>query len=254
VIEQHEKVNTASIKETANRIADKLEETAHEPKAIIYRIVRTIGIDPAMALLQKAQEIESNDGMMLPDGSRRRTIGGVYFQIVKAEVTSKQRFAIWRGPSTKGTNDGNQEQTQTHYRQKSKQQPTEPAKQFTWNNRIEAVQEADAQKGRINTVKVTIIGRPGKIVERSGCIVTVMDDTKVPALPKGLPTPTSAPVKYAVYIASKQWKKVEEAIKDPEDILIVEGHPKTDPQVSAIAVFATNVTTKKLQQAQRQAG
>jgi hypothetical protein len=52
--------------------------------------------------------------------------------------------------------------------------------------------------------------------------------------------------------ASKQWKKVEEAIKDPEDVLIVEGFPKTDPEVSAIAVFATNVTTKKLQMAKKQ--
>jgi molybdopterin-guanine dinucleotide biosynthesis protein len=58
--------------------------------------------------------------------------------------------------------------------------------------------------------------------------------------------------KYAVYIASKQWKKVEEAIKDPEDTLIIEGFPKTDPEVSAIAVFATNVTTKKLQMLRRE--
>jgi hypothetical protein len=68
---------------------------------------------------------------------------------------------------------------------------------------------------------------------------------------KGLPTPTSTPVKYAVYIAAKQWNKVREAIQDPEDALIIEGFPKTDPEVSAIALFCTNITTKKLQQAQR---
>jgi hypothetical protein len=55
-----------------------------------------------------------------------------------------------------------------------------------------------------------------------------------------------------VYIASKQWKKVEEAIKDPEDSLIIEGFPKIDQEMSAIAVFASNVTTKKLQMAKKQ--
>jgi hypothetical protein len=99
---------------------------------------------------------------------------------------------------------------------------------------------------------ITVIGRPGKIVDKGTCVVPVMESTKVPALPKGLPTPTNVTTKYAIYIASKQWKKVEEAIKDPEDVLVVEGFPKTDPEVSAIAIFATNVTTKKLQMVKKQ--
>ena len=36
-------------------------------------------------------------------------------------------------------------------------------------------------------------------------------------------------------------------------MLIVEGFPALDPQAKSIAVFATNVTTKLLQAAQRQA-
>jgi hypothetical protein len=99
---------------------------------------------------------------------------------------------------------------------------------------------------------MTLVGRPGKIIERNGFIETMMESTKVPALPKGLPTPTDVATKYAVYISSKQWRKVEEAIKDPEDALIIEGFPGTNSELSAIAVFATNVTTKKLQAALRQ--
>jgi molybdopterin-guanine dinucleotide biosynthesis protein len=56
-----------------------------------------------------------------------------------------------------------------------------------------------------------------------------------------------------VYIAAKQWRKVASAIRDPEDVLIIEGFPQLDAQTSSIAVFATNTTKKKLQQAQRQA-
>ncbi len=41
-------------------------------------------------------------------------------------------------------------------------------------------------------------------------------------------------------------------MKDPEDTLIVEGFPQLDAQTGSIAVFATNTTTRKLQQAQRQ--
>jgi hypothetical protein len=72
-------------------------------------------------------------------------------------------------------------------------------------------------------VKITVIGRPGKIVDKGTCIVTVMEESRTPALPKGLPTPTSTPTKYAVYIASKQWAKVKDAMADPENVLIAEG-------------------------------
>jgi hypothetical protein len=94
-------------------------------------------------------------------------------------------------------------------------------------------------------VKITLIGRPGNVLDKGQFIVTVMESTKIPSLPKGLPTPTDVTTKYAVYISAKQWNKVKEVITDPEDVLIVEGFPKADPEVKAIAVFATNITTKK---------
>ena len=58
--------------------------------------------------------------------------------------------------------------------------------------------------------------------------------------------------KYVVYVASKQWKKVAEAIQDSEDALIIEGFPKTDAETSAIAVFTTNITIKKQQMVKKQ--
>jgi hypothetical protein len=101
-------------------------------------------------------------------------------------------------------------------------------------------------------VKITVIGRPGKVIDRGTCVVTSMRAKQAPSLPKGLPIPPSVPTNYLVYIAVKQWRKVAEAIADPEDVLIVEGFPQLDPETSSIAVFATNTTTKKLQMAQRQ--
>ena len=49
-----------------------------------------------------------------------------------------------------------------------------------------------------------------------------MQSSKVPALPKGLPVPAEAKTTYAVYIAQKQWRKVEEVLWNPEDMLIAE--------------------------------
>jgi hypothetical protein len=70
--------------------------------------------------------------------------------------------------------------------------------------------------------------------------------------PKGVPKPPDTPTLYTVYIGSKQWKKVEETIADPEDVLIIEGAAAYDPEIRGIAVFATNVTTKLLQRQKRE--
>jgi molybdopterin-guanine dinucleotide biosynthesis protein len=61
----------------------------------------------------------------------------------------------------------------------------------------------------------------------------------------------AAPTAYTVYIGQKQWNKVADALQDPEDVLIVEGFPMATSQ--GISVYATNTSTKKLQQAQRAA-
>jgi hypothetical protein len=86
-------------------------------------------------------------------------------------------------------------------------------------------------------VKITLVGRPGKVVDRGQFIVSVMESSKVPMLPKGLPTPSNMATKYAVSVAAKQWKKVAEAIQDPEDALIIEGFPTTDAETSATLSF-----------------
>lgn len=242
MIKQQEQIG-----ETVSLLAHELGETEKRVKSGIYRIVKILGVDTALELLQQAREVHEGEGMQTLDGTQQRTLGGVWFRLAKGKMTSRQRYQLVTGkkkPRPEQASIGN-ETTEPPRRQKT-------VSTLEWNDRVATIEEAEKEKGLIRTVKLTLIGRPGKIVDRGSCIITVMEESKIPALPKGLPNPTPAPTKYAVYIASKQWAKVKDAIVDPEDVLIVEGFPKTDPQVSAIAVFATNVTTKKLQQAQRQ--
>lgn len=198
-------------------------------------------------------QTEENDGLMLPDESRRRTPGGVFFYLAYTVGKKKNGKPLKRpySPSQKGKNPSIQVDKSENATEQNKAPVNVPVA-FSWGDRIEAVKEAEIEKGQASTVKITLIGRPGKVLDKGQFIVTVMESNKAPNLPKGLPTPNDISTKYAVYISTKQWNKVKEAIQDSEDTLIVEGFPKTDPEVSAIAVFATNVTTKKLQMAKKQ--
>ncbi|MBA3533855.1 MAG: hypothetical protein H0T73_18205 [Ardenticatenales bacterium] len=102
-------------------------------------------------------------------------------------------------------------------------------------------------------MKVTLIGRPGKVSHQGPFVMTTMrGPVKAASLPKGLPEmPPASKLLYVVYIADKQWQKVKEASQSPDDVLIVEGHLTYDEELKKMSVFATNVTTKGLEQAKR---
>jgi hypothetical protein len=84
-------------------------------------------------------------------------------------------------------------------------------------------------------------------------VITMMTQMDAPrSFSKGGPMLPATPTVYTVYIASKQWKNVAEAMQNPEDRLIVEGFAAFDAALEGIAVFVTNTTTRLLQQQKRQ--
>ena len=186
---------------------------------------------------------------MVTDGSRRRTPGGVFFLLIKEQVPVETTKHIFKKRSLY---QQAAQKKKTAAQAQSQESPTETRGPLAWADRLALLKEVSAEKGQATTVKITLIGRPGRIDERGQCIVTSMESTRVPALPKGLPTPPQSSTSYTVYIALKQWRKVADAIKDQDDVLIVEGYPHLDAEAKTIAVFATNTTTKNLQAAQRQ--
>ena len=231
-------------------IAAQLDETEPGPIMQIRRVLRTLGPERTLAFVQQTLDVEARGGMMLPDGSRRRTLGGVFFHLVRGNISWKEAVAInrdwvqWHRSKAKTPATTQQEHT-THL------PPAPPP--FLEEDRGEVIQALKQQLGEVRNVKITLIGRPGRIVERQNLVITTMQSTKAPALPKGVPAPPPSPTNYMVYIAAKQWKTVADAIADPDDSLIVEGYPAYDPELEGLAVYALSVTTKKLQIAKRQA-
>ncbi|MDQ4075788.1 MAG: phosphorylated adapter RNA export RNA-binding domain-containing protein [Chloroflexota bacterium] len=224
------------------QIAAQLSETQPTPLGQIRRMLHTIGPERTQAFVEQALEVEAQGGMLLPDGSRKRTLGGVFFRLVRDQVSDAERRAIWPYPSWQ----------QRKQRAKAPATLTPPQlPPFQWEQVDEVITAAISHPGEASTVKVTIIGRPGEIVERQGVIILALQNTTPPSLPKGLPAPPTQPTNYLVFVSQKQWKRVAEALQNPEDKLIIEGYPVHYPRFTGITVYATQVTTTRLQAAKR---
>ena len=212
-------------------IAAQLGETAPLPRRQIAQALATLGEERVRALVTEALAIEAQGGLMLPDGSRRRTLGGVFFQLLREGVTPAERRVIF---------------------------PPHPASRspapatgvpFSWEDYATALHEL-RRPGEATSVKITVIGRPVQTLERGPVGIVALKSERVPGLPKGLPVPAQ-PTTYALLIARKQWEKVAASLRQPEDLLIVEGYPTLDRRFEGITVLATRTTTKLLQQAER---
>lgn len=222
----------------ANEIADQLGEKQYGPRSLITSIVKHCGADFTRQLLQESLEIEQQGGMLTTDGLRRRTPGGVFFYLARGRMPKEARDLVFPHRTKRKKNN-------------SAAQPSLPA--FDWEERQSVTEVILQEKGEASTVKITLIGRPGKIEARKDVVITAMThQAKNTSLPKGLPTPPSTDTLYTVYIASKQWRKVETAIANPDDALIIEGMCTFDEAIKGMAVFATNITTKGLEAEKRQ--
>lgn len=221
---------SAEILEFAKELAELLGETELVPKKQIRRVVQTCGIEFSRELYKATAEIEDQGGLMLPDNSRRRTRGGVFFHLVRTKVDAEQRQIIF--PAYKNSKTGN-------------------LKKFlgvpllTWDERIVLIQSLRTEQGEIKSMKVTLSGRPGRIEKRPEVVVTTMSYVaSVPNLPRGIPTPPTTPTLYAVYMSPKQWERIEESMADPADNLMIDGVCAFDPDTNGMAVFALTVRSE----------
>ena len=82
--------------EVEQTIAERLGETEAEPLQLLHKVVKKLGPEQALAFLKETQEIEAQGGLLLPDGSRRHTPGGVSFYLVRTEDPKPVCVLFWQ--------------------------------------------------------------------------------------------------------------------------------------------------------------
>jgi hypothetical protein len=82
-------------KDFVQELAEKLGET--EPYAVqkIALLVKLAGEDFTKSLVEESLQIDANGGQMTLDGSRRRTLGGVFFYLAKGKLPKELKHRIF---------------------------------------------------------------------------------------------------------------------------------------------------------------
>jgi len=230
----------------ARAVAAVLDESMPPAIRTITRAVDRLGPDRARAVLGQALTVAGQGGLTLPDG-RRRTLGGVFFYLVRTSdaISREDKDYIFPSQGGRPTRAGGNGTLAVPA-------SAAPAPVVWTDETFRALaRQLQQNPGRATTVKITVIGRPGAIVEQGQAVALTLTSEKVPDLPKGMPEP-AAGTRYTVFVARKQWAKVAEALAaDAEDTAIIEGYAALDPRVAGIAVYATSATTKRMQAAKR---
>ena len=226
------------------RIAATLRE--HEPLPVDYvrRIVQHLGVAASEVFVAQALEIEAVGGMVLPNESRRRTLGGIFFRLVKQSLPKVQRKRLFSRPAIRAS------------MARLGLLPPPPPPPASWATRAELIAALHTGRGTLTTVKIMLMGRPAEVSEQADFTLLNLTVTRAafPTLPRGVPLPEPVPpTTYSVFIGKRQWKQVAESLKQPKDVLIVEGTQMLNAAGKTIVVFATSTTTKLLRRANRMA-
>src|SRR5262245_31740933 len=214
-----------------------LVQALQEPNTdLLTKVLRTLGQDRCTAILADTLQCEANGGMLTKDGTRRRTPGGVFFQLIRKRATPQERRRLFPQPAP----------------QPSQGQPQAPAV-LTWDQVPIIIQILTAHPaGEARTMKLTLIGRPGKVETRGQAVVFRMQGKPPGSLPRGLPpVPAQAPMTWNVMVALRQWNRVKDSLDtNQEDQLIIEGYPLM--QGSQHVLLAQSCVSMLQQRAQKQ--
>jgi PHAX RNA-binding domain len=218
---------------------EKLAEILQEPKVSLLRqVLRTLGPDRCAAILADTLSCEASGGMLTKDGTRRRTSGGVFFQLVKERATRQERQRLFYRP------------TPQQHKAPAPGRPHAHSQAPTWDE-VQAVVQTLTQGEA--TVKLTLIGRPAldAVQTRPTYVAFRMQGKEPGPLPKGLPpVPDQHPIPWLVVIALRQWNRVKDSLAaHADDTLIIEGHPVVAGD--GTHVLLTQTCTSRVQQREK---
>src|SRR5215471_9788314 len=222
---------------------DTLAATLQEPKRpLLATVLRVLGQARCAAILADTLTCEASGGMLTKDGTRRRTPGGVFFQLVRERATPQERRRLF--PWTAAPSDP-----------QPPPRPPQTPTTLTWDEARTLMQTlTTAPPGEARTMKLTLIGRPGTVETCGQAVVFRMQGKPPGSLPRGLPpVPAQAPLTWHVMVALRQWNRVKESLTaNQDDQLIIEGYPLI--QDSQPVLLAQSCTSVALQRARKQGG
>jgi hypothetical protein len=209
-------------------------------RVLIRKIITVLGAERTQAFLTQTQETITQGGLLRKDG-QPRTAGGVFFYLVRGAISREERrqlFPYNKKPKRPG---------------QANEKPQTLA--LTWKEAIPFIAQVLKSVGEAKNVKITLIGRPGNVVQQPTCVLISMKGKEPGSLPKGLPAPPEgSAITWAVFIVNKQWAKVSESVqKNADDQLIVEGYPVVDTKRGLGVVLASSCKSVLMDRAEREA-
>ncbi|MCY4061541.1 MAG: hypothetical protein OXG53_04160 [Chloroflexi bacterium] len=224
--------------ELAKRFGDALGETAAKPIEQIGQLIAKCGLDFVEKIMEQTEATEAAGGLLTHDRKRRRSKGGVFFYLAKGQMDARLRGEIF--PTFGKGGDGS---------------IAPPG--IEWGDRIKPMKALGEQPGLISGLTVALSGRPGKLHIDGSSVMTVIEQrqVKAPPYPKGVPhfDTVDGVTTFYVFMSLRHWKRVEKALEDERDLLVIEGSAVYDGALEGITILSTRVSTKMLDYQKRKA-
>lgn len=230
--------STDQTSQLAKQFGDALGETTAKPIEQIGQLIAKCGLEFVEKIMAETEATEAAGGLLTHDRKRRRSKGGVFFYLAKGRMDADLRGEIF--PTFGKGGDGS---------------IAPPG--IEWGDRIKPMKALGEQPGLISGLTVTLSGRPGKLHIDGSSVMTVIEQrqVKAPPYPKGVPhfDTVDGVTAYYVFMSLRHWKRVEKALEDERDLLVIEGSAVYDGALEGITILSTRVSTKMLEFQKRKA-
>ena len=85
-----------AVEDVGSSISEALAERDEIPRRQITEIIEVLGEAAALEVLAEARRVQDEGGLAVRDGTRQRTVGGVFFSLAKARLPRADRNRIFR--------------------------------------------------------------------------------------------------------------------------------------------------------------
>lgn len=209
-------------------IAERLQEKDKKPIGQLQKIIELCGLEFTELMTEAAVQIDADEGILTADGNRRRTLGGVFFYLVRGAVSEEYRDKIFPFNG---------------------QQKARNVVRLSWvEDRHQVIESKHKrQHGRVSEVEIAITGsiKRYEIYKDNNLVLVTMEDRigEEQPFPLGVIQPPTGPVAFYVYISLDQWNRTvsKPLRKDPKLALNVKGAVLPDAKYEHMAVFARHI-------------